>query len=90
MEAKEIICQSCGMPMRKNEDFGTDTDGTRNGEYCHFCFKDGSFIDVGITMEQKIEKLVEIAFAKMQIPKEQARAQALKIIPTLKRWREEN
>ena len=89
MEAKGIICQSCGMPMQKDDDFGTNSDGTKNGEFCHFCYKNGSFIDEGITMEQKIEKLVDIAVAKMKIPKEQARAQATQIIPTLKRWREE-
>lgn len=86
MEAKGIICQSCGMPMQKDEDFGTDADGTKNGEFCHFCFKDGGFIDEGITMEQKIDKLVDIAAARMKIPREQVRAHALEIIPTLKRW----
>lgn len=89
MEAKAFICQSCGMPMQKNEDFGTNTDGTTSGEYCHFCFKDGKFTDEGITMEQKIDKLVEIAVSQMSIPKEKARAQANEIIPTLKRWRKD-
>jgi hypothetical protein len=89
MEVKHIICQSCGMPMQKDGDFGTNADGTKNGEFCHFCYKDGRFTDEGITMEQKIDKLVDIAVAKMKIPKEQARAQASEIIPTLKRWRSE-
>ena len=88
METKAIICQSCGMPMQKDEDFGTNADGTRNGEYCHFCFQDGGFTDDGITMEQKIDKLVEIAVSKMQIPKEKARAMAEDIIPKLARWRQ--
>ena len=88
METKAIICQSCGMPMQKDEDFGTDADGTKNGEYCHFCFKDGGFTDEGITMEQKIDRLVEIAVSQMQIPKEKARAMAEDIIPKLARWRQ--
>lgn len=88
METKAIICQSCGMPMQKDEDFGTNTDGTKSGEYCHFCFKDGGFTDEGITMEQKIDKLVEIAASQMQIPKEKARAMAEEIIPKLARWRQ--
>lgn len=87
MEAKAFICQSCGMPMQKDEDFGTNADGTKNGEYCYFCFKEGMFTDKGVTMEQKIDKLVEIAVSQMSIPKEKARAQANEIIPTLKRWR---
>ena len=69
------------------DDFGTNADGTKNGEFCHFCYRDGHFTDEGVTMEQKIDKLVDIAVAKMKIPKEQARAQASEIIPTLKRWR---
>lgn len=87
METKHIICQSCGMPMQQDDDFGTNPDGTKNGEFCHFCYKDGRFTDEGITMEQKIDKLVDIAVAKLKIPKEQARAHASEIIPTLKRWR---
>jgi hypothetical protein len=89
MEAKGLICQSCGMPMQKDEDFGTDADGTKNGEYCHFCFKDGGFIDEGITMEQKIDKLVNIAVSQMNMTEAKARAQATELIPTLKRWRVE-
>ncbi|KPK73873.1 hypothetical protein AMJ87_00020 [candidate division WOR_3 bacterium SM23_60] len=90
MEAKRIICQSCAMPMQKDEDFGTNADGTKNGEYCHFCFKDGVFTDEGLTMEQKIDKLVNIAVKQMNIPADKARAQAVEIIPTLKRWRKVN
>lgn len=87
MNAKPFICKSCGIPMDKDEDFGTDADGAKNREYCHSCFRDGRFTDEGITMEQKIDKLVEIAVSQMSIPKEKARVQANKIIPTLKRWR---
>ncbi len=90
MAGKHIICQSCGMPVQKTEDFGTNIDGTRNGEYCHFCFKEGRFIDEGITMEQKINKLVSIAVSQMNIPEAKARAQAVEVIPTLKRWRKED
>jgi len=37
---QDQICQSCGMPMQKNEDFATNTDGSKNEEYCHFCYKE--------------------------------------------------
>lgn len=75
------------MPMQKDEDFGTNASGTKNGEYCHFCYKNGGFTDEGITMEQKIDKLVEIAVSQMQIPREKARAMAEDLIPKLARWR---
>lgn len=81
------ICQSCGMPMQKDEDFGTNADGGKNKEYCHFCFKDGKFTDEGITMEEKIEKLVEIAKTRINMPEEKAREMAENTLPKLKRWR---
>jgi len=87
MEEPQVqICQSCGMPMQKNEDFGTNTDRSKNEEYCHFCYKDGTFTDKGITMEEKINKNVEIA-RKMGVPEEKAREMANNIIPKLKRWK---
>jgi len=35
---EEKICQSCAMPMNKEEDFGTNADGSKNEEYCTHCF----------------------------------------------------
>ena len=86
MEIARGLCQSCGMPIRKKEEFGTNLYGIKNKEYCHFCFKDGKFTDEGITMEQKIDKLIEIAKTKMNMPEEKAREMANSIIPKLKRW----
>ena len=80
------ICQSCSMPMRKEEDFGTNADGSKNKDYCHYCFLNGKFTDEGITMEQKIEKMVSFA-KEMKIPEENARKLAETILPTLKRWK---
>jgi hypothetical protein len=79
------VCQSCGMPMNKSEDFGTNADHSQNKEYCRFCFKDGNFTDAGITMEQKIEKNIQIA-KQMGMPEEKAKEMAHSVIPTLKRW----
>lgn len=36
---KEPLCQSCGMPLNKPDDFGTDTNGSKITNYCHFCFQ---------------------------------------------------
>ena len=38
-----IYCQSCGMPLVSDTDYGTNQDGSKNNEYCAFCFKDGKF-----------------------------------------------
>jgi len=34
-------CQACGMPLTKDEEKGTNADGSKNEEYCVYCFKDG-------------------------------------------------
>lgn len=82
---EKIICQSCGMPMAETTDFGTNRDGSRNEEYCHYCYKNGAFTDEGITMEEKIEKNILMA-EKMGMPKEEAVDLANTTIPKLKRW----
>jgi len=38
MEQK--FCQSCGMPLTADL-LGTNADGSRNMDYCIFCYKDG-------------------------------------------------
>ena len=80
-----LICQSCGMPMKSDEDFGTNSDGSKNEEYCQFCYREGNYTDEGITMEQKIEKNIEIA-KKRGMAEERAKEIVNSIIPKLKRW----
>jgi len=79
------ICQSCGMPML-NKDFGTNKDGSKNSEFCHFCFQDGKFNDEGISLREKIDKNIQIAI-RMGMTKEHAKSLAENTIPKLKRWR---
>jgi len=81
------ICQSCGTPLTKDEDCGTNANGNKNKEYCHYCFQNGHFIDPNITIEQQIGKLVGIAISQLNMPEGQARKMASEIVPTLKRWR---
>ncbi|MGQ9623414.1 MAG: zinc ribbon domain-containing protein, partial [Candidatus Caldatribacteriaceae bacterium] len=45
------FCQSCAMPMVKPEDFGTNADGSPNGEYCRYCFQNGEFTAPDTTVE---------------------------------------
>ena len=52
---KKQFCQSCGMPMSKDEEFGTNEDGTLNNEYCSYCFKNGAYIDADITMNEMLK-----------------------------------
>lgn len=53
-------CQSCSMPIVKDEQFGTNKAGSINYDYCIYCFKNGEFIDK-VSMEQYIEMNVQFA-----------------------------
>ncbi len=74
------------MPMQKLEDFGTNTDGSKNEKYCRYCFQNGKFTEPNITMEQTIEKCTDI-MRQMKMSEVQIE-QTKTFIPMFKRWRE--
>ena len=37
-----LFCMSCGTPLTRIEDCGTNADGSTNFNYCRNCFKDGN------------------------------------------------
>jgi hypothetical protein len=80
------ICQSCAMPMKREEDFGTDSEGFPSEDYCCFCFQNGRFTDEGITLKEKISKLVRISVEQLGMTESQARILAETKLPNLKRW----
>ena len=46
------MCQSCGMPMKKDpQGGGTNVDETRNQEYCSYCYHNGMFTFNGTVQE---------------------------------------
>lgn len=74
------------MPLQKEKDFGTNSNGSKSEEYCFHCFQNGKFLDEGITLQKKIEK--NVRFGKMMgMSEEKARDMASDILPELKRWR---
>lgn len=81
------FCQSCGMPLSKPEDFGTDVTGYRVNDYCHFCFQKGEFTDPKVSMQGMIDKCVEIMAEQKIMPAAQARTLMTEMLPNLKRWR---
>ena len=42
---ERIICQSCAMPLTSEDIFATEKDGSKNEDYCKWCYKDGEFLD---------------------------------------------
>jgi len=80
------ICQSCSMPIDKEELFGTNADGSKNEDYCIYCFKDGKFTDGIDDLDKYIEYSLQFA-AQAGMTEEQMRAHCEKVLPTLKRWK---
>lgn len=81
------FCQSCAMPMENADLQGTNADGSRNEDYCHYCFKDGAFTKEE-TMEEMIETCVPFVSKGEPWPDEEtARKAMLEIFPQLKRWK---
>ena len=80
------MCQSCGMPLQKEEDYGTNAGGSKSEGYCFHCFQNGIFLDEGITLQEKIDKNVKFA-VQMGMPEYEARKMASTVLPELKRWK---
>jgi len=82
-----LRCQSCGMPLDgDNKMFGTNSDGTLNSEFCKYCYNDGKFtsdVSLGEMVEKCASHLIE---NNQEISQSQAREMMTEILPTLKRW----
>ncbi len=81
------ICQSCGKPIGKTDEFGKNADGSSNKDYCGFCFKDGNFTNPNITMDYMIEISAILMAAMMNISEKEAKEKTAAVIPRLKRWK---
>ncbi|MDU1890413.1 MAG: zinc ribbon domain-containing protein [Dysgonomonas sp.] len=84
------FCQSCGMPLNTDADFGTNTDKSKNEDYCQYCFTEGHFTQ-DFTMDQMIEHCAQFVEefnkdAETKVTKEEAIAQMKMYFPKLKRW----
>lgn len=82
---KQKICQSCGMPLEKEEHFGKNSDSSRNEDYCCYCFPNGKF-SKDETMEEMIESCIQFGIEAGCPDAETARAKMMEYMPTLKRW----
>ena len=90
MEKEMRFCQSCGMPLT-DQVMGTNADGSKNEDYCIYCYKDGKFT-TDCTMEEMIEQCAQfIDEVNKNLPKpitkEEYIEQMRVYFPQLKRWR---
>lgn len=67
MKKKYKNCQSCGMPLKKEADHGTNKDGSYNEKYCHNCYQKGEFTEPKITLEAMKIKVRKIMKEKMPV-----------------------
>lgn len=85
------FCQSCGMPLTKNDDCGTNADGSINFDYCKYCFADGKFLQ-DCTMDEMIEHCAQfVDEVNKQMPQPMTREEYKQMMqgffPMLKRWK---
>ena len=90
MEKEMKFCQSCGMPLT-DDVLGTNADGSKNEDYCMYCYKDGKFLQ-DCTMDEMIEHCAQFVGAVNEglpnpITKEEYIGQMKMYFPRLKRWR---
>ncbi len=87
---EQRFCQSCGMPLTE-EVLGTNADGSKNEDYCMYCYRDGKFLQ-DCTMEEMIEHCAQFVGAvneglEKPITKEEYIGMMKTYFPQLKRWR---
>ena len=87
---EQRFCQSCGMPLTEDV-LGTNADGSKNEDYCMYCYRDGKFLQ-DCTMEEMIEHCAQFIGAVNEglenpITKEEYIGMMKTYFPQLKRWR---
>lgn len=89
-ESRTSVCQSCSMSMQAPEQFGTETDGSRNQTYCIHCYKDGQFTRPDATLDDMV-KLYTPNWGKWvgkaDMPLAEASREVRAVLSSLDRWK---
>jgi hypothetical protein len=72
------------MPIDDVNNRGTEKDGTKNTEYCKYCYQNGSLINPEMTFDE-MKEIVITQMRKLHIH-ENVIHQSLDRLPHLKRW----
>lgn len=87
MEKSYKNCQSCGMPMKKDEaGGGTNADNTKSIMFCSHCYQDGKFTKPDLDVNQ-MKTLVKVKLVEMGFPKFLGGFFTMNI-PKLERWKQ--
>ena len=79
------------MPLSKDEDCGSNADGSINFDYCRYCYQDGRFLQE-CSMEEMIDHCAQfVDEVNKMMPEPMTREQYTQMMrgffPMLKRWR---
>ncbi|MDD4300776.1 MAG: zinc ribbon domain-containing protein [Methanomicrobium sp.] len=80
------FCESCGMPMKEESEFGTEKDGSKSAKYCTYCFQNGVFIDPHLTKEDAVLKYAPMMAQNLGMPHEKAKIMVENYLSALPRW----
>jgi len=72
--------------MVKDGDFGKNADGSKNEEYCCYCWQEGKFTEPNITLDQMVDKVANMLAQVKNIPEDSALEMTIHFLPKLKRW----
>lgn len=75
------------MPIEKQEQLGTNKDGSINNDYCKYCYNNGEFIDK-VSMTEYIEMCSKYG-SQAGMTNEEMKDYCTKVFPTLKRWKKD-
>lgn len=73
------------MPLDNQEMPGSEKDGSKNLEYCKYCYQDGAFINPNMSLKE-MKSLVKQQMKNRSIAQDTIDL-AVNSLPHLKRWR---
>jgi quinol monooxygenase YgiN len=73
--------------MEKPEDFASNADGSKNEDYCCYCYENGAFFYPEATMDDVIESCLPHVVPDVFADEATARAAMREHFPTLKCWK---
>ena len=81
------VCQSCGMPLAEPVQYGSNSDGTPNLEYCTYCFQKGGFTNPSMKQDEMVDLVTRFWADRNGVALGSARRTVGPMIAGLKRWR---
>ncbi|MDV2482443.1 hypothetical protein F8E02_10615 [Methanoculleus sp. Wushi-C6] len=81
------VCESCGMPLARDDDAGSEADGSPSEAYCAYCYRDGAFTEPDLTREQAVVKYAPMMAENLGMPLDKAQEMVGYYLSTLPRWR---